>query len=64
MSREAEFAANRAVRAYNGPHKLPDGSPHPEWARLLRVAHEARLGVAIASPVNCCPACGYRFYRT
>lgn len=54
---DAMYAANHAVRAYDGPIKTPDGQTHPEWARLLEAARILR-SEAERSHKQRCPTCG------
>ena len=63
LDESAWFAANRAVRLYNGPFKSRDGRPHPEWQALLRRAAAAEQDVhetrrARRAETEPCPYCG------
>lgn len=41
----AWFTANGEIRSYDGPIKMPDGRPHPQWTALLDNADAAAKAV-------------------
>lgn len=55
---DAMYRANAAVRAYQGPIKLPDGEMHPQWEHLLEAAASAKRQFEAMKAVRRCPTCG------